>query len=322
MSRPREPLIETIRQRAVLLRQLRQYFDSRGFLEVQPPCLSRDCVVDAYIDPIQVPSRQFALGRDLPATYYLQTSPEAAMKRMLAAGSHSIYSLGPVFRSGERGDLHNVEFTMLEWYQVNVDLGQGIQFLGELVSHILGGDGYDVISYRQLFRDYVDFDPVDADLGTIGRHVARIDPSMADSTGDRDLWLDVLLSQRIVPTLGLDRPVIVKNYPLSQAALARQSPEDTQCAARFELFANGIELANGYDELRSPDVLIERARKCNQKRQSTGRQALAMPSTLVQAMREGLPPCVGVALGVDRLLMVRTGAASIADVIPFPIESA
>jgi lysyl-tRNA synthetase class 2 len=316
-------MIEMIRQRALLLRDLRRFFDSRGFLEVQPPCLSRDCVVDAYIDPIEVQSQQFGLGLDLPATYYLQTSPEAAMKRLLAAGAPSIYSLGPVFRSGERGDLHNVEFSMLEWYEVNVGLTAGIRFLGEFVSHILGHDGYDVVTYRQLYRDSLGFDPIDADLGTIAEHVARVDSSLAGSQGgDRDLLLDVLLSQRIGPTLGIDRPVIVKNYPISQAALARQSPEDAQCAARFELFADGIELANGYDELRSADVLIERTRRCNEKRQSTGRQGLASQSALVQAMREGLPPCVGVALGVDRLLMVRTGASSIADILPFPIESA
>ncbi len=229
--------IEGIGHRADLLRELRQFFDSRDFLEVQPPCLSRDCVIDAYIDPIAVPSRQFQLSLELPSSFFLQTSPEAAMKRMLAAGAPSIYSVGPVFRAGERGNLHNVEFTMLEWYQVGADLDAGVTLLGELAAQVLRCDGYDVCTYRQLFREAFDFDPIDVDLDAIRQLVARIDSSLMSSMGDdRDALLDILLSQRIQPSLGAERPLIVKNYPLSQAALACVARDDAQCAARFELF--------------------------------------------------------------------------------------
>jgi lysyl-tRNA synthetase class 2 len=323
MNRPQEPIIELIRSRADLLRQLRGFFDARGFLEVQPPCLSRECVVDAYIDPIEVSSGQFGLSLDLPPQFFLQTSPEASMKRMLAAGAPSMYSIGPVFRACERGDLHNVEFTMLEWYEVGANLDTGIAVLGELAVEVLGHDRYDVCTYRQIFQDSIGFDPIDAMLDTLQEQVARIDSSLVDSIGDdRDSLLDLLLSQIIQPTLGIDRPLIVKNYPLSQAALARQAADDQKCAARFELFVNGIEIANGYDELQDADILARRFQQANEKRVRAGRRSLSNESALIQAMREGLPPCAGVALGVDRLLMVRTGASSIIDVLPFSIETA
>lgn len=323
MSQPAKPTISRIRERADLLRELRQFFDSRGFLEVQPPCLSQCCVVDAYIDPIEVAAQQLRLADDLPGPLFLQTSPEAAMKRLLAAGAPSIYSIGPVFRAGERGRMHNTEFTMLEWYDVGAGLDQGIRLLGELAATTLDHDGYDVRSYRQLFQDSLGFDPVDADLETVRAVASQLDAGLAQNiVNDRDLLLDILLSQIIQPKLGLQRPLIVKNYPLSQAALARVSADDPHCAARFELFVAGVELANGYDELVDVDVLLERSARANQKRAGADRPTLPIESALVDAMRDGLPPCAGVALGVDRLLMMRTGEDSIEKVIPFPIESA
>lgn len=318
-----QPNIGQIHERADLLRELRQFFDSRGFLEVQPPCLSRDCVVDAYIDPIVVESAQFQLGMDLPPHYYLQSSPELAMKRMLAAGAPSIYSLGPVFRAGERGDRHNVEFTMLEWYELDADINAGIDLLGALAGAILGRHGFDVCTYRQVFLDALGLDPLDASVAMLQAQVAQLDVNLANTVGeDRDSLLDVLLSQVIQPTLGVDRPLIVKHYPLSQAALARQADDDEQCAARFELFVGGIELANGYDELRDADELLRRAQESNQKRAASGRRRLSVETSLMDAMRSGLPPCTGVALGVDRLLMIRSGAESVAHVMPFVVEFA
>ena len=323
MTRSSLPNIDRIRERADLLRQLRQFFDGRGFLEVQPPCLSRDCVVDAYIDPIVVESAQFQLGSDLQTHYYLQPSPESAMKRMLAAGAPSIYSLGPVFRAGERGPWHNVEFTMLEWYELDRDIDEGIDLLGELAVAVLDREGFDVRTYRQIFVDSLGFDPLDVGLMDLQQSVAQLDADLSKSIAeDRDSLLDVLLSQIIQPTLGLKRPVIVKNYPLSQAALARQAVDDAECAARFELFVDGVEIANGYDELRDADVLLRRAQVSNQKRASSGRRRLSVETSLVEAMRIGLPPCNGVALGVDRLLMIRTGEKSMAKVMPFLVEFA
>jgi lysyl-tRNA synthetase class 2 len=307
-----------------MLRELRQFFDDRGFLEVQPPCLSRDCIVDAFIDPIEVATSQLQVGLVHPPQYYLQTSPELAMKRMLAAGAPSIYSLGPVFRAGEVGANHNPEFTMLEWYQVNADLNDGIQLLGELATRMLQRDTYDVITYRELFLDCLGLDPIEADIGELHGHVRKVDASLAASIGDdRDALLDVLLSQCVQPTLGIDRPVIVKNYPLSQAALARPAEDDATCAARYELFAGGLELANGYDELRDANVLSERFRQTDRRRVAAGRKALTRENPWREReISAGLPPCTGVALGVDRLLMVVLGKRSIGDVIPLTIDLA
>ena len=307
-----------------LLRRLREFLDTRGFLEVQPPCLASDCVVDAYLDPIVVDAQQLGIGLPAKTEMFLQTSPEAAMKRMLAAGAPSIYSIGPVFRAGEHGARHNVEFTMLEWYELGGDLASGIQLLGELALEILGGSRFDIVSYRSVFQQCLSIDPIDAPMGRLLEACSDEDPQLIQSVStDRDALLDVLLSNRIQPTLGVDSPVIVKDYPLSQAALARQSDSDPQCAGRFELFASGVELANGYDELTDPDVFDSRAQQHNLKRELSGRKKLPVQSKLLHSMRgQQLPRSAGVALGVDRLLMVQVGAESIDQVIPITMDRA
>jgi lysyl-tRNA synthetase class 2 len=312
-GRPAEPGVTTaIRSRADLLRSLRHYFDHRGFLEVQPPCLDVDCVVDAYLDPIVVEPETLRCGDHLPGKLFLQTSPESAMKQMLAAGAPSVYSIGPVFRSGELGPWHRVEFTMLEWYEVSGNLESAIDLAGNLAAEILGSDGFDVRDYRGLFREQLGLDPIEAGLESLTSRVASIDGELAGSLArDRDGLLDVLLSQTLQPRLGHERPLVLKNYPFSQAALAKRSPDDPDCAARFELFAAGVELANGYDELLDADELVSRAETNNRHRVKRGLPPLAVQTRLVEAMRAGLPPCAGVALGVDRLQMIRDGDADL-----------
>ena len=316
------PSLNRLRERAVLLSELRKFFDERGFLEVQPPCLSRDCVIDPYIDPIRVQNQAMQLEWNSSKEFFLQTSPEAAMKRLLSSGAPSIYSLGPVFRAGERGQQHNVEFTMLEWYEVGADAEDGIELLGILAAEILGTSGCDIYSYCQLFLDRFGFDPIAANHHQIFTQAKQIDRQLAESLAeDREALLDLIMSHVVQPSLGIERPAIVRDYPLSQAALAKQSAVDARCAARFELFVAGVELANGYDELRDADVLIKRFKFCNEKRSLDGRRMLNMQTPFVSAMQKGLPACTGVALGVDRLLMVRTGESSIANVMPFSIDT-
>ncbi len=318
-----EDTAERIRQRAGLLRDLRSWFDARGFLEVQPPCLSRECIVDLHIDPICVPGEQLGLPTDASAWYFLQTSPEAAMKRLLAAGAPSIYSIGPVFRGGERGSHHNVEFTMMEWYQLESGYAEGVRLLGALAAELLNRDRFDVVCYRDVFCDQVGCDPISSEIALLQEHAARIDRELSDSlAGDRDGLLDVIWASVIQPELGRPRPIVVKNYPLTQAALAKVSDDDPECAERFELFADGIELANGYHELGDADVLQQRLERSNRERKRMGKQELPLPHQFLEAMRKGLPPCAGVALGVDRLLMIRTGVTEISNVLTFPIESA
>ena len=318
------PNLHRLRERSEKKKKLRQFFDQRGFFEVQPPCLTTDCVIDPYIDPLRVEASEFQLGpRHGKEIHFLQTSPEAAMKRMLAAGAPSIYSLGPVFRAGEQGEQHNLEFTMLEWYELGADVEQGIGILGALACDVLNVENFEVHSYRNLFQEHCGFDPIDAPLSHLQQYAQTVDASVTASIAeDRDGVLDLILSHVIQPKLGHASPMIVRDYPLSQAALAKPSTQDTQCAARFELFVAGIELANGYDELRDPDVLLERFRVCNQKRQKVGRRPLPVKVPLLEAMRVGLPQCAGVALGVDRLLAVQLGEKSISSVMPFTFLNA
>ncbi|WP_182865886.1 EF-P lysine aminoacylase EpmA [Stieleria mannarensis] len=310
--------------RAELLRQTRRFFDQHGFLETQPPCLSRDCVVDAYLDPLTLDSSALGISDPrLPERFYLQTSPESAMKRMLASGAPSIYSVGPVFRGGEAGQWHNIEFTMLEWYEVGGDIESAMRLTGQFVASILQADGYDSLPYRDAFGRQLGIDPIEVGVDDLRDLVGGIDASMAATVGDdRDQLLDCLLSARIAPTLGLERPVLLTDYPLSQAALAKPSAKDRHCAARFELYVRGIEVANGYDELLDARTLLERYEVNNRKRIASGREPLEVETTLVAAMRAGLPPCSGVALGIDRLLMLKVGAEKIEQVMAFPIFDA
>jgi lysyl-tRNA synthetase class 2 len=318
--------VRYVRERAELLRQTRAFFDCRGFCEVQPPCLSRDCVVDAYLDPITVPSAELGVAAEtLPERYFLQTSPESAMKRMLAAGAPSIYSVGPVFRRGESGGLHNPEFTMLEWYEIGGDADSAIDLTGRLVASVLGSGGYDRVRYRDAFRSRLGVDPIDDSVASL-RDVASertADEQLVASFGeDRNGLLDLLLSQCLQPDFGRVRPLILTDYPMQQAALAKQSRNDPACAARFECFAGGVELANGYDELLDAEELIRRAKSSNRRRGQTGREHLQTDTTLFRAMQDGLPPCSGVALGLDRLLMLRVGERTLNAVLPMTIDIA
>ena len=315
-------MFEMIKARAELLKLLRQFFDDRGFFEVQPPCLASDCVVDAYIDPIIVDSRELGLPLEPDRMrFYLQSSPEAAMKRMLAEGAPSIYSIGPVYRAGECGPLHNPEFIMLEWYDLHTGIDAEIELVRTLAAQTLNCQSCDVITYEAAFHRYLSIDPLETELSELVRLVSVIDRDLAESIqDDRDALLDVLISERIQPELGNDVPIVLRNYPATQAALARVLESDARYAARFELYYRGVELANGYDELLDPDELVRRAHESNEKRRLGGRETLRTETKLVEAMRQGMPASSGVALGVDRLLMLRMNKNTLADVMPFPID--
>ena len=305
-------LRQTITQRAELLRQIRSFFDQRDFVEVTPPCLLPECIVDASIEPIRVKSN--AIGKTAhestekrsTESWFLQTSPELAMKGLLAAGSGSIYTISPVFRGHEWGTQHRPEFSMLEWYEVGANAEQGIATLGTLAMQLFQAESYDVQTYRSTFQKVLGIDPIEADLDSLNRLVQAIDLELAKQlSDDRDDMLDVLLSHRVQPVLGMERPFILCDYPLSQAALAKPCENDPACAARFELFYQGIELANGYDELLDADTLCERTEQTNSKRIRENRLPIDSPKSLVTAMRSGLPASAGVAMGVDRVLMIR-----------------
>jgi len=323
---------ELLTRRAAMLRRSRKFFDELGFIEIQAPCLSSDNVVDAHIDPVIVRRESILLPAGawneghIAETYYLQSSPEFAMKRLLGEGVGSMYCLGPVFRAGERSTRHNVEFTMLEWYDVGASMERAIEQTIDLFCVTTRMKLPRVVTYRDLFRETLGIDPIACDTSVLRREITRLDDaslhSLASSLGtDRDALLDVILTQRIEPMINGD-VVLIRNYPLSQAALARRSDEDPETAERFELIVYGLELANGYGELLDADELVRRNKINNEKRIATGRQPLPVDSRLIDAMRCGMPECSGVALGFDRLVMLATETRDIADVLAFPIEFA
>jgi len=313
-----------LRLRAGLLRRLRRFFDDRGFLEVETPLLSHDTVVDRHLDPLPVKVFDNPAAPDRGPTMWLQTSPEFGMKRLMAAGGEAIYQVTRSFRGGERGRLHNVEFTMVEWYRRGDSMQAGIELLSDMAEHLLALGPAETISYREAFIRHAGIDPLTAEPSALARAARNRGLSLPQSVPetDRDAWLDLMLVECVEPYLGRDRPTILYDYPASQAALAVVRDEDPPVAERFELYVRGIELANGYHELTDPEILRQRIAVSNRQRESDGKYRLPEANRLLTAMEHGLPACSGVALGFDRLVMVAAGAENLDEVMAFPGERA
>ena len=319
-----------LRERAKLIAELRQFFVDRDFLEVETPLISRDTVIDRYLDPIEV-SDPIHRQQTKEGPFWLQTSPEFAMKRMLcgnqmdAAGAPvGIFQICKAFRREELGNFHNPEFTMLEWYRIGDDYQTGRRLLGELASYVLSKEAtkasFSESTYRDAFLDLAKIDPFQASENEL-KECADLEGS--ELSGDRDFWLNIILESKVQPELGKNQPVVLYDYPASQAALATTRKKDgVLLAERFELFYQGVELANGYHELSDPDVLLKRNLEVNELRRMDGSQTFNVESRLLQGLRSGFPACSGTALGVDRLLMCRLESDHINDVITFPFDRA
>jgi len=307
--RPRANL-EGLRRRAALLADIRAFFARRGVLEVETPLLCSAGVTDPAIEPLLVQR-----GTSLAAPRYLQTSPEYAMKRLLAAHGEAIFQLAHAFRDGEAGSRHNPEFTLLEWYRPGFSLHALMDEVAQLVSDCLGPRAENRYSYRELFLQHLDLDPMTAADRDIEQS-ARDNIDVGDLTGDRDLWLDLLMSHVIEPQL--QDLCFVHDYPASQAALSRiETVEGVPVARRFELYVDGVELANGYHELSDPAEQRRRFEADNARRRARGQPERPLDEHLLAALEHGLPDCCGVALGLDRLLMLATGTSDIRDVLAF-----
>jgi lysyl-tRNA synthetase class 2 len=300
-----------------LLTSLRHFLDSLGLIEVQTPILSQSCILDRHLDPIAVPDHGSRGSR------FLQTSPEQNMKRLLASGLDRIYQVGPVFRAGEQGRLHNPEFTMAEWYRVGDGLSEGVMLLESLMAHLLQRPPAVRLHYAEAMMRWARVDPMDDSLASLQRRAIQQGlVSSPDWSQDRDDWLDLLFSHLVQPHLGHDAPVTITHFPASQAALAKIADQDPRTAERFEYFDRGLELANGYHDLLDAEVLRERNRKANRARVQDGRHPLPEDSLVLEAMRAGLPPCAGCALGFDRVVMLACGADHIDQVLCFPWDRA
>ena len=312
---------EVLQQRACLLAAIRAFFAERGVLEVETPCLMAAGAMDPNIASIRV--AYDAAGAPPGGHLWLQSSPEHAMKRLLAAGSGAIYQITHAFRAGERGRLHNPEFTLLEWYRIGWDHYALMDEVADLCRRLLGELAVERMTYAQAFRNHLDIDPLEAPRWTLEMSAAGLGLSAAALVAlERDALLDLLLSERVVPALADDRLTFLHDFPASQAALARLRPDDPRVAERFELFSNGMELANGYHELTDAG---EQRLRFERERALRARRGLVLPqgdARLLAAMQAGLPACAGVALGVDRLVMRALGASHIDEVIAFPIERA
>lgn len=315
----------SLEERACLLARARLFFAQRRVLEVDTPIVSRHTVTDVHIHSAEV---RFP-GVDAP--FYLHTSPEYAMKRLLAAGSGDIFQICHVVRGMERGQLHNAEFTLIEWYRVGFTLEALMQEVGALVLGLLRHPesardastlSIEYLSYHDAFQRELSFDPLEADLETLRRAAHEAGFQNAGACSDRDELLDVLMATRVGPRLGRRSLCFVHRYPASQAALAQIDPADPRCALRFELYCEGVELANGFKELASASDQRARFEKDRAARAARGLPAISIDERLLAALEHGLPDCAGVALGFDRVAMLATRAQTIDAVLPFPIERA
>ena len=314
-------------KRAQLLSDIRQFFALRQVLEVQTPLLSQAGNTDTFLQSVAAKVRY----QDKPCTYYLHTSPEFAMKRLLASWQVPIYQICPVFRDNESGVRHNIEFTMLEWYQPHYGLDDLATELGELLA-VLYGHPVVMSHYRYVdaFMDFVGIHPLTSSLTALqavaeDKGLTGFDFNSANNRSIeseesiRQSWLDLLFSHAVEPNLGHDLPTLIVEYPPATAALAKMTvdKEGNQVAKRFELYINGIEIANAYDELADGQALRERFEQDNQLRQLHDLPQMPIDEHLLAAS-DALMPCSGIAVGVDRLLMVISGASRLEEVIPFP----
>lgn len=310
-----------LRRRQAVRQALRAVFDARGFLEVDTPILSQEVMPEAHIDPLHLHTAE---GRQR----FLQASPEALMKRLLARGAGSIYQFAHAFRDGERGARHDIEFLLLEWYAPGTSLDDAAVLLEQLTATTLGTQGLERLTCREAFARHagVDLGTADADRLAVAAAEARCPLPQGwerDPEAVRfDRLFEFLLSEVVSPRLGHGKPVMLEAWPVSQAAFARIDPNDATVARRFELFASGVELANGWEEETSASELAERITTANAARCADGRSQLPIPSRAITAHGDAMPEGVGAALGFDRLVMLAAGASSIDDVRCFTSDDA
>ncbi|MGD8977498.1 MAG: EF-P lysine aminoacylase EpmA [Gammaproteobacteria bacterium] len=306
--------LEVLRLRASLLARLRDWFGDHDVMEVETPVLSAAAATDPSLGSMETCAG--GLRR------YLQTSPEFSMKRLLAAGAGDIYQICPVFRDGEQGRRHNPEFTMVEWYRLGLDMHGMMDEIESLLSMLSVGlrqpGPAARLSYRAVCRQYADLDPFVASGEAIRQRLddAGVPVPEALET-DRDGLLDLLLASVIEPALPADLPLFVFDFPASKAALATIRADDPPVAQRFELFLGGMELANGFFELRDAVEQGERFERDLQRRRAEGLPVVPVDRRLLAALEAGLPECSGVALGFDRLVMWLAGCDHISQALSF-----
>lgn len=316
-----EASLEQVRLRASILKKIREFFAKKDVLEVETPLLCHSSIGDPNILSFSTKFIPFGESESKGTTLYLQTSPEFALKRLLAAGFPSIYQICKAFRNGEIGSKHNPEFTILEWYRLGFDHHMLMREMDEFLQFVISTPKGEKISYHEAFQKYLDID-----IFTISSEelflLAKNKGIFVDDQLSFDDLLELLMTKFIEPNLGKNCPTFLYDFPASQAALSRISPEDSRIASRFEVYINGVELANGFHELK-----VEAEQRCRFEEYLAERsrrhiELIPIDERFLAALKNGLPDCAGVALGIDRLLMSVTKRANIAEVLTFSTQNA
>ena len=302
-----------------MLKRARTFFEERNILEVDTPMLSRYAVSDPQIESIEV-----LLQLDPGKSWFLHTSPEYCMKRLLSAGYPDIYEICKVFRDAEVGRHHQPEFTMVEWYRLNFALKDIMQDTIDFIAKLINTEPFDkppmFLSHTEVFSKFVGIDSMTADIDTLAQTVSADDQLKMSLDDNRDNWLNLIFVEKIARNIPSDRLTVIYHYPASQAALARICPNDTSVADRFEIFAGALELANGYVELVDPKEQISRFEIDQSIRKQTGKPQRQLDEALIEALQSGLPACAGVAVGLDRLHMLNEGSDDIRETLSFSFE--
>jgi lysyl-tRNA synthetase class 2 len=305
--------IPFLKERASMLQKARAFFAERDVMEVDCPALSQSAPVDLHIDVMKVPLKNEQTG-------YLHTSPEYGMKRLLAAGAPDIYQISHVFRDGEIGPLHNPEFTMAEWYRIGISFQEMIEETIAFIQLFLGDLPQRALSYRQTLRDFLAIDYLTAPLSELLDCAKRggLDLAGDAKEWERDTLLQLLVSFLIEPQLGINELFVLSHFPATQAALSKtiSLPDGEHVACRFEVYYRGIELANGYHELTNAAEQRMRLQASNQARVEAGKEALKVDELFLGALESGLPDCCGVAVGFDRLMMLKMGETELKNILP------
>lgn len=313
--------LEVLATRARMLAAAREFFRGLKVQEVDVPALVPATVTDTHIDSLRV-----VTAGDSEAALFLHTSPEFAMKRLLAAGSPDIYQLGKVYRDGERGRHHQPEFTLVEWYRRGFDLDQMATECCALIQTLAASAAVappvaSPLRYRDAFLEHAGLDPLTANTAELAQCArAALGDAAPRLDDDRDAWLDLLLSQVVAPRLPPDALTVMSHFPAEQAALARLDPTDPLLAERFEIFWQGVELANGYRELTDAAEQSRRFATDRDRRRAKGRQDVEPDEALLAALDAGLPDCSGVAVGFDRVLMLALGHNRLDAILSFPLQ--
>jgi lysyl-tRNA synthetase class 2 len=312
--------IQALRERAKIIALIREFFAKRQVLEVETPVLSHSTITDPNV--VGIPALFKSIGSAEENILYLQTSPEYAMKRLLASGSGAIYQINKAFRQGEVGRLHNPEFSILEWYRPGFDHHALMDEMDELLQLVLNTAPAERVSYADLFMQHLQIDPHGATAESLAVVAKQKNIPISGDLPDRDAWLDLLWTHCIEPVVGQEQPIFLYDFPSTQAALAKVRHENPPVASRFEVYFKGVELANGFHELQDAEEQAKRFARDLAYRQKHGLPAMPVDERFLAALRQGLPDCAGVALGIDRLIMLALGRTRVADVLSFGFDRA